>query len=221
MGSQIHTRWAVLAGLLLLLSLPLAAQVTIGDDVSLSASGAISAGYNGDYGNQIESSHGINVGGTAALSGFFYNPSFLSFNANPYYNQSRNNSGFGSISDASGVALSSSIFGGSHFPGSVNYSTAYNNTGEYGIPGLNNYSTNGNSQNFGVNWGAFVPGLPTLSVGYQMGTSRYNLYGTNENGSSDFRGFNITSSYNLAGFGLTGAVMHSNSDSVIPGVIVG
>jgi hypothetical protein len=206
---------------LFLLSLPAAAQVTIGDDLSLNANGNISAGYSGNYGNQIDSSHGISVGGNAALTGFFYSPNFLSFDANPYYNQSRNNTGFGSISDATGVSLSSSIFGGSHFPGSVNYSTAYNNTGNYGIPGITSLNTDGNSQNFGINWGAFVPGLPTLSVGYQLGSSNYHLYGTNESGNADFNSFNINSSYNLVGFGLSAGIIHANSDALIPGVIIG
>ncbi len=122
----------------------------------MTANGTINAGYNDSYGSDIESSHGLGVGGAAALNGFFYNPNFVNFNINPYYNQSRSNSGTGSISDASGVTLSSGIFGGSHFPGSVNYSTAFNSTGNYGIPGISSLNTNGNSQNFGINWGEFV-----------------------------------------------------------------
>ena len=154
-------------------ALPSAAQITIGDNVSLTSNGTINVGYSGTYGNDIQSSHGLGVGGTASLNGFFYNPDFISFSANPYYNQSRSNSGIGSLSDASGVTLTSAIFSGSHFPGSVNYSTAYNSTGNYGIPGISSLDTNGNSQSFGINWNAFVPGLPTLSVGYQQGNNDY------------------------------------------------
>ena len=187
----------------------------------MTANGTINAGYNDNYGSDIESSHGLGFGGVAALNGFFYNPNFINFNINPYYNQSRANSGTGSISDASGVTLNSGIFGGSHFPGSVNYSTAFNSTGNYGIPGISSLNTNGNSQNFGINWGAYVPGLPTLSVGYQMGSSNYNLYGTNESGNAKFNSFNLSSNYNLFGFGLSGGISHGNSDSLIPGVIIG
>jgi predicted CXXCH cytochrome family protein len=53
------------------------------------------------------------------LAGSFYNPNFLSFKVEPFYNQSRANSDFQSITGASGVTASSSIFGGSEFPGSV------------------------------------------------------------------------------------------------------
>jgi hypothetical protein len=206
---------------MLLLFFPSAAQVTIGDNLNLSSSGTVNLGYNGTYGNQINSSHALGFGGAAALNGFYYNPNFLSFNVDPYFNQSRSNSNFGSVSDASGIALGSSIFGGSHFPGSINYSANFNSTGSYGIPGITSLSTNGNNRTFGINWSAFLPGLPTLSVGYQMGDSNYRLYGTNENGNSNFKSFHINSTYNLFGFGLSGGIAHGTSEALIPGIIVG
>ena len=210
----------VLTGILFL-ALPLMGQVTLGDDLSLNANGTISAGYTGSYGNEIGSSHGLTVGGTAGIGGYFYNPNFLSFNVNPYYNQSRSNSTSGSVTDATGVNLSTAIFSGSHFPGSVTYSDAYNTTGNYGIPGLSSLNTNGNGQGFGVTWSALLPGLPTLTAGYQQGSSNYSLYGTNENGSSDFRSFFLNSNYNIAGFGLGTGFSHGTSNALIPGVIIG
>ena len=220
MANRIQTACILLAGLWLL-ALPTAAQITVGDDLNLTATGTINAGYNDVYGNQIESSHSLAVGGSASLNGYFYNPNFLNFSVSPYYNQSRANSGSGSITDASGVNLTSSIFGGSHTPGSVNYAAAFNSTGNYGIPGITSLNTNGNNQTFGINWGIFEPGYPTLSAGFQMGNSNYSLYGTNENGGANFKSFNIDSSYTLAGFGLSAAVIHGTSNSLIPGVILG
>jgi hypothetical protein len=207
--------------LMLALSLPAAAQVRIGDNLNLTSSGSINAGYSDTYGNEIGSSRGLGFGGTAAFNGYYYNPGFVSFSVNPYFNQSRNNSNNASISDASGVTLTSSIFSGSHFPGSVNYSANFNSTGSYGIPGISSLNTNTNNQNFGINWGAFVPGLPTLTVGYQQGDSNYSLYGTDESGNSHFRNFSITSSYNLFGFGLGGAVSHGTAEALIPEVVIG
>jgi hypothetical protein len=207
--------------MLLALSVPSAAQVTIGDNLNVTSTGSINAGYSDTYGNQIDSSHSLGLGGTAAFNGYYYNPAFISFSLNPYFNQSRSNSGIGSITDASGVTLSTSIFSGSHFPGSINYSANFNSTGNYGIPGITSLNTNGNNQNFGINWGAYIPGLPTLSVGYQQGDSNYTLYGADENGSSHFRTFNISSSYNLFGFGLTGAISHGTSEALIPEVVIG
>ncbi|MGD0632042.1 MAG: hypothetical protein ABR987_22140, partial [Terracidiphilus sp.] len=150
--------------MVLLVSTPSAAQITLGDNVSLTSNGTINAGYNDTYGNQIDSSHGLGLGAAAALNGYYYNPSFISFNVNPYFNQSRSNSDTASISDASGVSLNSNIFSGSHFPGAVTYAANYNSTGNYGIPGITSLNTDGNNQTFGINWGAFVPGLPSLSV---------------------------------------------------------
>ncbi len=189
-------------------------------DVSLTSTGSISVGYTGDYGNQTDSTHGLTAGGAAAFNGFFYNPNFLAFTVDPYYNQSRSNSNFASISDASGVSLSSSIFGGSHFPGSVSYATNYNTTGNYGIPGITSLNTNGNNQNFGIAWGAYEPGYPTLTAGYQQGSDNYTLYGTDESGNSRFESFHLDSNYRIAGFGLFAAFAHGNSDATIPGVIV-
>lgn len=206
---------------MLLCSIPAVAQITLGDNVNLSSSGTINAGYSDTYGNDIDSSHNLGFGGTAAFNGYYYNPAFISFSLNPYYNQSRSNSGTGSISDASGVTLTSSIFSGSHFPGAINYSANFNSTGNYGIPGISSLNTNGNNQNFGINWGAFVPGLPSLSVGYQQGASNYTLYGADENGNSHYHSLNLSSSYNLFGFGLTGAIAHGNAEALIPGVVIG
>ena len=74
-----------------------------------------------------------------------------------YLNQSRANSNYQSISDASGVNVSTNIFGGSHFPGSISYSKAYNSEGNYAVPGLANYVTHGDSETFGINWSENLP----------------------------------------------------------------
>jgi hypothetical protein len=190
----------VLAGLLLLV-LPAAGQLTLGD-LSSNLNGVLSAGYNGDYGNSISSDHSLGFGGSGTLSGFYYNPNFVSFTVSPYMNQARDNSTYQSISNASGVNFASNIFGGSHFPGSINYAKAYNSEGNYAIPGVANYTTHGDSQTFGVNWGELVPGLPTLSANFQMGSSQYSIYGSNDNGTTDNHSFDLRSGYMLKGFSL-------------------
>ena len=121
-------------------------------EVSSNVDGTVSSGYSADYGNMTGSDHGWAVGGDLNYPGSFYNPNFLSFNATLYLNQSRANSDSQSISNASGVDASANIFGGSHFPGSVSYSKAYNSEGNYDVPGLANYVTHGNNDAFGINW---------------------------------------------------------------------
>ena len=207
----------VLVGFLLL-ALPAAGQITLGE-LSTNLNGVVSAGYTGDYGNQISSDHGLALGGSGTLSGFYYNPNFVSFTVSPYLNQARDNSTYQSLSNASGVTLGSTIFGGSHFPGFINFAKAYNSEGNFSIPGVANYTTHGDSQTFGVGWAELVPGLPSLSANFQMGSAQYSLYGSNDNGTTDNRSINLRSGYTLAGFNLSAFFTDGSGSSEVPQVL--
>ncbi len=216
-ASILRNSGLVLVGLLLL-ALPAAGQVTLGE-LSTNLNGVVSAGYTGDYGNQISSDHGLTLGGSGTLSGFYYNPNFVSFTVSPYLNQARDNSTFQSISNASGVTLGSTIFGGSHFPGSINFAKAYDSEGNFSIPGVANYTTRGNSQTFGVGWAELVPGLPSLSANFQMGSDQYSIYGSNDNGTTDSHSFSLRSGYTLKGFNLSAFFGDGGGSSAIPQVL--
>ncbi len=205
---------------MLLLAGSAGAQLKTGDFTN-QLSGTLSAGYNADYGNMTSSDHSWGVGGVANLSGSFYNPGFLSYNANFYLNQSRANSDFQSISSASGLSASATIFGGSLYPGSVSYSKAYNSEGNYAIPGLANYVTHGNSDSFGINWNENVPGLPSASVAFDLGSSKYSVYGTNDQGTNAFHALNFHSSYNAAGFNMGAYYNIGGGHAQIPQVVSG
>lgn len=185
-------------------------------ELSTHLTGTLSPGYSAEYGNQTSSSHSWAVAGAGTLSGNYFNPNFLSFNAGFYVNQSRANSNFQSITNASGVDISSSIFGGSHFPGSVNYSKAYNSEGNYAVPGLPNFVTHGNSDTFGINWSENLPDVPSFSAGYQVGTSSYSVYGSNNQGQNRFDSLNLHSSYKLAGFNTGAFYTKGSTRSTIP-----
>jgi hypothetical protein len=214
---RVQYGWGLLAGLMLL-SLPLAGQVQYGD-LAMNLNGNLSAGYNGTYGNLIDSSHGLNFGGSGTLSGSFYDPNFLSFNLTPYYGQSRANSTYQSISWSNGFDFTSGIFGGSHFPGSISYSRSYNSDGNFSVPGVADFVTHGNSSNFGINWSERLPDLPSLSFGYQQGSNEYSVYGTNDTGDSHHHSFNLNSGYTLEGFNLSAYYTRGGSDSLIPQVV--
>jgi hypothetical protein len=203
-----------------LLAKPLSAQVTLGY-LTTSMTGNVAPGYTATFGNQTAGSHGWAIGGAGTLTGSYYSPSFFSFNADYYLNQSRANSNFQSITNASGVDVSSNIFGGSHFPGSVTYSKSFNSEGNYAIPGVANYVTHGDSDTFGVNWSESVPDKPSLSAGFQMGGSQYTVYGTNDAGTNHFRSVNLHSGYSLAGFTLGSFYSKGDSNSLIPQAIAG
>jgi hypothetical protein len=205
---------------LLLMALPVVAQVKFGE-TSTDLNGTISSGYTATYGNMTASTHGWTVGGAATLSGSFYNPNFMSFTVSPYLNQSRANSNFQSISDASGVNASANIFGGSKFPGSITYSRAYNSDGNYSVPGLANFVTHGNSDTFGVNWSENLPDVPSFSAGFQLGKSSYSVYGTNNQGDNAFHSLNLNSGYRFAGFNMGAYYTKGGGHSVFPQLVAG
>ena len=67
-----------------------------------------------------------------------------------------------------------------------------------------NYTTRGDGQGFGIGWGAFLPGLPSLSANFNTGSSEYTVLGANQNGNNDYKNFNLRSNYSIAGFNLNG-----------------
>ena len=219
MGVRLRVTWFSQA-VILLLAWPVAAQVRFGE-VSTKMNGTISTGYTADYGNLTGSDHGWTVGGAAGLSGSFHSPNFLSFNANLYLNQSRSNSNFQSISNASGIDFGAGIFTGSEFPGTINFSKAYNSEGNYAVPGLANYVTHGNNDAFGISWSENIPDKPTLSAGFQFGNSQYSVYGSNDEGNNAFHSFNLHSSYSLAGFNMGAYYSTGGAHSLIPEVVSG
>ena len=156
------------------------AQVQAGE-TQLSLDGTISGGYSGSMSNEGSDGHGLGFGGSGTLGGSYYSPQFLSFSVSPFYNQSRNNSNYQSITDSSGVTAAANIFAGSRFPGNVNFSKVFNNTSSnFIVPGLASYATNGNSETFGAGWAANFNTLPSLNFGYQQGDDNYSLFGTQQ-----------------------------------------
>jgi hypothetical protein len=191
-------------------------QLSLGENTKLNAGGLFSFGYTGDYGDAVPSNHGLDLGFDGRVAGYYYNPNFISFTANPYYNQSRADSDYQSITGASGVNATANFFTGSNYPGSVTYHYDANSTGTFGSVGQPNFTTYGKSQGFGINWSAMVPDWPTLSVGYSQGTGHGTLYGTDQESDSSTRLFNVHSNYQISGFRLNGYFDRNRFDSEFP-----
>jgi hypothetical protein len=191
-------------------------QLSLGENTKLNAGGLFSFGYTGDYGDAVPSNHGLDLGFDGRVAGYYYNPNFISFTANPYYNQSRADSDYQSITGASGVNATANFFTGSNYPGSVTYHYDANSTGTFGSVGQPNFTTYGKSQGFGINWSAMVPDWPTLSVGYSQGTGHGTLYGTDQESDSSTRLFNVHSNYQISGFRLNGYFDRNSFDSEFP-----
>ena len=211
----------LLPAVLLAVALGAGAQVQVGDNLNMNLNGTLSFGYTADYGNLVGSDHGITAGGNANLTGFYYSPSFATFNIQPFYNQSRSNSSFQSITDASGVNANVGLFSGSHFPGSISYSRLYNSEGNFAVPGLPDYKTHGNSDTFSVGWGVNLPDKPSLALNYQQGHNNYSIYGTDTNSSSAFRSFTGSANYLVEGFNLNGDFHYTASHLDLPLVTQG
>ena len=205
----------------LLSSIQARGQAPAGGETKVALDGSISGGYSGSNTNEGPDGHGFTYAGAGNLSGSFYSPQFLSFDVAPFLNQSRNNSNYQSITDSSGLTAGANLFGGSQFPGYINFSKIYNNESIYSLPGVANYATNGNSQTFGVGWSANLKSLPALTFGYQQGSSDYSLYGTQQNSSADFHSVFGTANYAFDGFHLSGGIRYSNANSLLPQIAVG
>jgi len=196
-------------------------ELSIGENTKLSAGGLFTFGYSGDYGDVVSSQHGLTFGVDGRLAGYYYNPNFISFTATPYYNQSRDNSSYQSLTGASGISSTVDLFRGSHFPGSVSYRYDRNSSGTFGLTGQPNFTTIGKGQGFGINWSALLPNLPTLSVGYSQGDGSGTIYGTSEQTNSSTRLFNVRSGYEIAGFRLNAFFDRNSLNSKFPEFLAG
>jgi hypothetical protein len=210
----------VVAGLIWA-SVPGWTQVQLGNQWAFNAGGSISAGYSGSFTNEGPSSHGVLFGGSGDISGSYHSPQFISFDVSPFYNQSRDDSTFQSISDSSGVTANTTIFGGSKYPGYVNYSRVYNSEGNYFVPGIANYRTNGDSQSIGVGWSFNPTSALSLRTGFQEGDNNFSLYGLNGENFSNYHTFFASANYNLAGFRFGGGVTNTDSNNSLPQELAG
>jgi hypothetical protein len=196
-----------------------AAQLEVGDDLKMNLNGTVGFGYGGDFASFGPSSHNLNWNGNGMLTGSYYNPNFLSFTVQPYYNRSQNNAASQSIFDESGVISSANIFSGSHFPGFVSYGRNFNSSGEFGIPGISGLTTHGSGHTFSVGWSALLPDLPTLAVSYTTTGNSSSVVGADGDIHSATRIFNLNSTYKIVGFDLNGFFTHQNLDLTTPDFI--
>jgi hypothetical protein len=218
--SQAVKKTLTLIALVLALAARVLAQVKAGE-ASMNLNGTVSVGYSDDYSNTVGSDHSIAGAGEADLTGSYYNPNFLSFDIQPFYNQSRLNSTYQSMTAASGVNASAKIFGGSAFPGSISYSTTFNSSGNFNVPGLANYTTHGDTDTLAVTWGVHLEKLPTLNLSFSDASDSYSVYGADTDGRLHSKTFSATSAYRIAGFNLNGGYQYIGSKVLTPEFLAG
>lgn len=205
----------ILAPLVLVLAARAAAQVKSGE-ATMNLNGTVSAGYGDDYSNVAGSDHSVAGAGEADLTGMYFNPNFLSFEVQPFYNQSRLNSTFQSMTASSGVYANAKLFGGSSFPGTISFADVYNNSGNFGVPGLTNFTTHGNDESLAINWGVHLHNLPSLHFSFSDSNSDFSIYGSNTLGRLHDMMFSATATYRVAGFDLNGGYGHTGTQAETP-----
>ncbi|MGZ4815040.1 MAG: hypothetical protein ACXVZV_06515 [Terriglobales bacterium] len=207
--------------LIVLFAVPVVCQVKVGDNTNLALSGNLGLGYSGGFDDYSGSNHGTFVSGQADLSGSYYNPMFLSFHVQPFYNRNQDSSSFSSILNETGVNLSTSLFSGSHFPGSISYGKNLTTGSQYGLPGTPGLSTDGSNRNFEISWSALFPNLPSLTATFADSSSSESLLGETGTIDTAIRTFTLMSTYKLDGFGLFGNFIHQNFNTTLPAFLAG
>lgn len=204
---------------LLLLVVPAAAQLKVGDDLSMTVNGTVGVGYNGEYGNTELSDHSSAVNSDLNLTGYFYNPNFLNFYARPIYNRTQDDSGNAAIVDTTSLTGGAGIFSGSHFPGSIAYGRSFQGTGTFGLPEIPGYTTHGSANNFSVGWAELMPHLPPVSAQYMQTTSSTSLFGTDEDQHSNSRNFNVGTGYTVEGWRMSARWSEVWASAQLPSVL--
>jgi hypothetical protein len=207
----IRSLCCTLAGVLLL-TLPAAAQLQVGD-LHMNLNGNLGFNYGGGNSGGL-SDHSMGFSGNGMLTGNYYSPNFLSFNVSPFYNREQTNSIFGSLSNATGLSSNVNLFNGSHFPGSVSYNSSYNGISSFGVPGSDlGLAERTNTNSFAVGWSALLPNMPTFTAIYGIDHSSNSIIGESGNDDVTNRTLNLLSTYRWDGFNMMGQFQHRNTDA--------
>jgi hypothetical protein len=191
-------------------------QVMIGGNLHLTLNGSLGASYEGSFGDDIGSSHGLGFGINGTLDGYYFNPKFASFQVRPYSDRTQSNSESQTITRGSGLQSSLSLFGGSHFPGSISYGRDFSSNSEFRIAGVPSVLGNSSGSNVNIAWSALFKGLPSLYANYLITDSTSTLLGTTIESKSSSRNFSLNSNYAIGGFSLHGNLDHYNMSFLSP-----
>lgn len=204
--------WGWLVGLILL-ALPCAGQMQVGDNLHMNLSGDVGLNYSGGI-NQGLSDHSLGFAGDGNLTGNYYSPNFLNFNVDPFYNRAQSNSVYGSLTNTTGLTSNANLFSGTRFPGTVSYNRLFNATSQFGVPGSDiGLAQHTNTQGWGIGWSALVPDWPTLTANYSVTRNSNSILGLQGNNDQTDHILNVLSTYKWDGFLMTGQFIHRHVDA--------
>jgi hypothetical protein len=196
-------------------------QITPVDRLHMTLNGSLGVSYEGTFGDFIGSSHGLGFGANADFDGYYFDPNFLSFHVRPYYDRIQSNAEAQSITRGTGMESSVSVFGGSHFPGSISYGKDFSRNSEFRIAGVPSVLGNSTGSNFDVAWSALFDRRPSLHANYLVTDSTSTLLGTTSQSKSSSRSLSLNSDHKLGGFNLHGSLNHYDTDFLSPSFITG
>lgn len=199
---------------IVLLALPVWAQLQVGDSLHMNLNGNVGYTYAGGFNGGV-SDHSQGFMGNGVLTGDYYSPNFLNFNIDPFFNRLQSDTTYGSLTNTSGVTSNVNLFSGSHFPGTFSYNRVFNGTSAFGVPGSDlGLAQHVNTQSFGVGWSALLPNLPTLSVNYNINNTSQQVLDEPGNDREKDRSLILLSNYRWDGFIMDGQFQHRNTNAV-------
>lgn len=190
-------------GFILVLASCAYAQLQVGENTTLKLNGSAGLGWTGVYnGNDT---NGLSYGGSANLSGDYYDERFLNWTISPYVNQSRINSNYNSIASASGLNAQANFLSNSRTPMQLTYSFEHNSDGTFNVPGsTGSYETVGNGQSIGLSASYLPEDLPSIQGTFSHSGSDFSVIGNPGGGQSHSTAFGLSSGYELWGTNLFG-----------------
>jgi hypothetical protein len=200
-----RTHLIVGLAIVLLFSIAANAQLELGDNAKMTLSGNLGFGYTGVFGDSgVSSAHSVGFQSDANLTGYYFNPNFISFNFRPYFDRQQLNSESQIVTRATGLGGEIGVFGGSRFPGSISYSKDFSNNSQFLVAGVPSVIGDTSSQTFAVSWSALLPKYPQVRVSYASGTSSSTVTGLEGASDNSSRNFSINGTYSVKGFNLQG-----------------
>jgi hypothetical protein len=191
------------------------AQAQFGE-FSLTGAGSLAAGYTASTDDQA-SQHGLALGGESTISGSYYSPNFANFSIAPFYNESRANSSVSSVTDSTGFNSSLNLFGGSRFPLSISYGRTTDSQNNFNL-GAGEFATHGTGDNLALQSDLNFEHLPPLRLMYNQGGTNSDVYGTDQQLDTHYRALLLNTSYQFAGFRLSGGYQVRWTSEVLPDI---
>ena len=131
------------------------------------------------------------------------------------------NSNFQSLTNSTGVNANANLFTGSRFPAFASYNYADNSSGILGLTGAPNFTTVGTTQAFGLGWSALLQKLANVRHQLFARDWKWGTYTYQSRNEFLTRTLNLRSTYEFAGWRLSGQYQYLKIDSTIPTFLSG